>query len=669
MVETGVISVFLSFIISVYILIASLAGGKTGRRELIKSAENGAVAVFFLLTLACISLIHALLTRDFSLKYVALNSSRDLSTVYTVTALWAGQAGSLLLWSWILSIYMALVVVLNRGRNRGLMPFVLGVLAAVSCFFTYLVGFVESPFERLPFVPADGNGLNPILQNPYMAIHPVTLYIGYVGVTVPFAFALGALISGRLGDEWIRSSRAWTIFCWTFLSLGLLLGARWAYLELGWGGYWAWDPVENAAFMPWLVATAFLHSVMIQEKKGMLKKWNMALVILTFFLAIFGTFITRSGIISSVHSFAQSDIGPYFLAFIGVILLFSFGMFILRLDDLKSEDHFDSILSRESAFLFNNLIFLGAAFSIFLGTIFPILTEAIKGEKILVGPPYFNRVNVPMGLILILLMGVGPLISWRKASRQNLMRNFLYPTIVGLLTGIVLFILGIREIVALVSFGLCAFVSATVFTEFYRGVRVRSSRGENYTIALYRLISRNRRRYGGYIVHLGVVLIVIGITASSAFVTQKEATLKRGETLSIGKYTMRFDELRRYSTQAKDGTAATLTVFNREKEIGSMVPEKNVYKYEGNREINQETEVALRSTFKDDLYVILTGVDDTGAANFRVLINPMVSWIWAGGAVLLLGAIVTMWPARVERMAEAGARYSVGVSKDTIVKA
>ena len=285
MVETGVISVFLSFIISVYILIASLAGGKTRRRELIKSAENGAVAVFFLLTLACVSLIHALLTRDFSLKYVALNSSRDLSTIYTVTALWAGQAGSLLLWSWILSVYMALVVVLNRGRNRGLMPFVLAVLAAVSCFFTYLVGFVESPFERLPFVPADGNGLNPILQNPYMAIHPVTLYIGYVGVTVPFAFALGALISGRLGDEWIRSSRTWTIFCWTFLSLGLLLGARWAYLELGWGGYWAWDPVENAAFMPWLVATAFLHSVMIQEKKGMLKKWNLALVILTFFLA------------------------------------------------------------------------------------------------------------------------------------------------------------------------------------------------------------------------------------------------------------------------------------------------------------------------------------------------------------------------------------------------
>ncbi|HEX9830327.1 MAG TPA: cytochrome c biogenesis protein CcsA, partial [Thermodesulfobacteriota bacterium] len=396
MVETGSISIFLAFVVSVYTLIASFTGGKYRNREFINSAEHGAFAVFFLLTVACASLIHALLTRDFSLKYVASNTSQDLSTIYTITALWAGQAGSLLLWSWILSIYTALVVFFNRRRSRELMPYVLGTLAAVSSFFIYLIAFVESPFEKLPFVAADGNGLNPILQNPYMAIHPLTLYIGYVGVTVPFAFGIGALVSGRLGDEWIRNSRKWTLFCWTFLGIGLLLGARWAYLELGWGGYWAWDPVENAAFMPWLVGTAFVHSVMIQEKKGMLKKWNMALIVLTFFLAIFGTFITRSGIISSVHSFAQSDIGPYFLGFIGFILLFSFAMFILRLDDLKSENHFDSVLSRESAFLFNNLIFLGAAFSVFLGTIFPILTEAIRGEKILVGPPYFNRVNVPM---------------------------------------------------------------------------------------------------------------------------------------------------------------------------------------------------------------------------------------------------------------------------------
>ena len=393
----------------------------------------------------------------------------------------------------------------------------------------------------------------------------------------------------------------------------------------------------------------------------------MALIVLTFFLAIFGTFITRSGIISSVHSFAQSDIGPYFLGFIGFILLFSFITFILRLDDLRSENHFDSVLSRESAFLFNNLIFLGAAFSVFLGTIFPILTEAIKGEKILVGPPYFNRVNVPMGLVLILLMGVGPLVSWRRASRQNLIRNFLYPIILGILTAMMLIVLGIREVVAVISFALCAFVSTTVFMEFYRGVRVRSGRGENYLVALFRLISRNRRRYGGYIVHMGVVLIVIGITASSVFVTQKEATLRKGEAMTVGKYTLRFDELRHYTTDAKDGTAARLTVYGSEKEIGVMIPEKNVYKYEGNREINQETEVALRSTLKDDLYVILANFDSSGTANFRAMVNPMVSWIWAGGVVLLLGAIVTMWPSAREIREESAVRYNVEVTKESTV--
>ena len=668
MVETGSICLFLSFVISVYTLFASLVGAKTRKREFTNSAENGALAVFILLTIASGSLIHALLTRDFSLKYVASNISRDLSTLYSITAFWAGQAGSLLLWAWILSIYTALVVLLNRRKSRELMPYVLASLAAISSFFIYLVAFVESPFEKLPFAPDDGRGLNPLLQNPYMAIHPLTLYFGYVGVTVPFAFAMGALLSGRLGDEWIRNSRKWTILAWTFLGIGLLLGARWAYLELGWGGYWAWDPVENAAFMPWLTATAFLHSVMIQEKKGMLKKWNMALIIITFFLALFGTFITRSGIISSVHSFAQSNIGPFFLSFIGFILIFSFGMFTLRLDQLKSENRYDSILSRESAFLFNNLIFLAAAFSVFLGTIFPIVSEAIKGEKILVGPPYFNRVNVPMGLILILLMGIGPLISWRKASQENLIKNFFYPSILGILTAVVLFLVGIREAVALISFGLCAFVAATIFIEFYRGTKVRAKRGENYLLALYHLISRNRRRYGGYIVHVGVILIVIGITASSAFVTQKEATLKKGESISVNHYTLRFDELNQYTTEMKHVTAAKLSVFNSERSLGVIVPEKNVYKYEGNRDIDNETEVALRSTFKDDLYVILTNFDGNGTASFRVLINPMVSWIWAGGIVLALGAIVIMWPSARERREEAVVRYNVEISEEGTAK-
>jgi cytochrome c-type biogenesis protein CcmF len=669
MVETGIISVFLALIISVYTMIASIVGAKTRRPELIKSGENGALAVCFFLTIASASLIHALLSRDFSLKYVASNTSRDLSTIYTITAFWAGQAGSLLLWSWILSIYMSLVVVQNRGKSRNLMPYVIATLAAISSFFIYIVAFVESPFERLSTVLQDGKGLNPLLQNPYMAIHPLCLYLGYVGVSVPFAFGMGALLSGRLGDEWIRNSRKWTILAWTFLGTGLLLGARWAYLELGWGGYWAWDPVENAALMPWLTGTAFLHSVMIQEKKGMLKKWNMSLIIITFFLAILGTFITRSGIISSVHSFAQSNIGSYFLSFISFILIFSFGMFILRLEGLKSENRYDSILSRESAFLFNNLAFLGAAFSVFLGTIFPIVSEAVRGEKILVGPPYFNRVNVPMGLVLILLMGIGPLISWRRASKENLMKNFLYPTILGVLTGVVLFFLGIREIVALISFGLCAFVGATIFTEFYRGTSVRAKRGEYYMLAFLRLISRNRRRYGGYIVHIGVILIVIGITASSAFVLQKEATLKRGEFMRVGGYSLKFDGIKQYTDNVKDITAATLSLYNSgNKQLDVLTSKKILYRYEGNREIDNQTEVALRSTAKDDLYIIFTNFDGKGTASFRVLINPMVSWIWAGGLVLVLGAFVIMWPSARERREESTVRYNVKTPEESTAK-
>jgi len=662
MIGTGSISIFLAFAVSIYAIIASVVGARYRKRDLVQSGEHGALAVCFLLIIATVSLLHSLLNLDFSLKYVAMNTSTDLLPIYRITSLWAGQAGSLLLWCLILSIYTAVVVIQNKGQSRQLMPYVIATLSAVSAFFIFLIAFVESPFEMLPFVPVEGRGLNPILQNEYMAIHPLTLYLGYVGVTVPFAFGMGALLSGKLDDEWIRQSRKWALLAWTFLSLGLLLGARWAYLELGWGGYWAWDPVENAAFMPWLAGTAFVHSVMIQEQRGMLKKWNMVLIIITFFLAIFGTFITRSGIISSVHSFAQSDIGPYFLGFIGFVLVFSFVIFILRLDDLKSENKFDSILSRESAFIFNNLLFLGAAFTVFLGTIFPIISELIKGEKILVGPPYFNKVNVPIGLVLIFLMGVGPLISWRKASKENLVKNFSLPIALFVLTLIVLVLLGIRDLFALISFGFCAFVTTTVIFEYYRGISVRIRRGDNLLIALFNLISRNSRRYGGYIVHLGVVLIVIGITASSVFVKQREAVLAKGESMSIGDYNIRFDELKRYTTQAKQVTAAGITIFKGERRVGSMVPQKNIYNYEGNREINQETEVAILSSFTDDLYIILTDFEGS-KASFRVIINPMVSWIWAGGIVLLMGATIIMWPATRQKQKEISLSYAVG-SKD-----
>ncbi len=393
----------------------------------------------------------------------------------------------------------------------------------------------------------------------------------------------------------------------------------------------------------------------------------MVLVIITFFLSIFGTFITRSGIISSVHSFAQSDIGPFFLVFIAIILLFSFAIVIYRLNDLKTEARFDSIISRESAFIFNNLLFLGAAFTVFLGTIFPILTEAVKGQKVLVGPPYFNKVNVPIGLVLIFLMGVGPLVSWRKASRKNLINNFMYPVILGMLTSVVLLAAGIREITAIISYSLCVFVLATVFSEFIKGTSVRASRGENYLAAFLKLVSRNKRRYGGYVVHIGVALIVIGITSSSVFVDTKEATVKPGEAFTIGDYTIAYETIHQYTTDAKNGTRADLAIYYKGDQVGDLNPEKNVYKYEGNREINQETEVALRSTFKDDLYIILSNFNETGTATFRAFLNPMVSWIWAGGIVVVLGAIITMWPAQQLRPQESFAKYGLG-SKDSAVK-
>ncbi len=661
----GSISIFLSVVVSIYVLIASVLSARLNRRDFLNSAKNGVISICLLLIIATICLINSLVNLDFSLKYVALNTSTDLPLIYRVTALWAGQAGSLLLWSLVLSIFSALVVIFNRNNNTKFYSYVITTLAAVSFFFIFLIAFVENPFQKLPFIPDDGRGLNPILQNGYMAIHPLTLYIGYVGVTIPFAFAMGALLSGKIDDEWIKNSRKWILFAWTFLSMGLLLGARWAYLELGWGGYWAWDPVENAAFMPWLAGTAFLHSVMIQERKKMLKKWNLILIILTFFFSIFGTFITRSGIISSVHSFAQSDIGPLFLGFIAFILLFSFGILWYRNDQLKSEDQFESILSRESAFIFNNLLFLAIAFVVFLGTIFPILSEALTGEKILVGPPYFNKVNVPIGLALIFLMGVGPLISWRKASKENLIKNFLFPITVGVSTSIVLLILGMREAVAVLSYSLCAFVLSTVFIEFYRGVRVRSGRGENYLLALTRLVSKNKRRYGGYIIHIGVALIVIGITSSSVFVTQREVTLSKNETVEVGKYTIAFNGLQRYENDSKNATAAYLTIYKGSNPVGQMVAEKNIYKYEGNREINQETEVGLRSTLMDDLYITLTNFNNNGKASFRIMVNSMVSWIWIGGMVVLFGAIITMWPAPFKRRQESIVRYNLGADDST----
>ena len=644
----GSFSLALALPVSLYSLIAFVFGARTKKPEWTRSGQNALFAVAGLVSMAAAVLVYALIAGDFQIQYVAEHSSRSLGLVYRLSAFWAGQEGSLLLWEWLLVLFAAVVMVQNRKKNKILMPYVLATIMGISLFFLILLMFVTRPFRLLAFLPSDGRGLNPLLQNPGMIFHPPAVFLGYVGFTIPFAFAMAALLTRKLDDIWIRSTRRWVLFSWLFLSIGNLLGAQWAYVELGWGGYWAWDPVENASLIPWFTATAFLHSVMIQERRGMLKVWNMVLIILTFVLIIFGTFIVRSGILSSVHSFAVSPLlGALFLTFIGVILLFSFSLLASRWTLLKSENELDSLLSRESTFLFNNLILLGAAFAIFWGTIFPLISEAVRGVKITVGPPFFNQIMVPIGLALLLLTGICPLISWRRASGKNLKKNFLYPLIITAVGGMVILPRTIQHPYAFISFTLAIFVASTIIIEFLRGARARKEMTkEGYLKSSLNLITRNKRRYGGYIIHIGIVCLFVGITGSSAFKVERVETLAKGESLTIQDYQLKLENLSSYPTQDKHVTTATLSVWRGGKRIGIMRPEKNFY-------ANQEqsvTEVAIRSTLREDLYVILSQYNqDDGSATFKVVISPLIMWMWLGGFILVGGTILAMWPDKRER--------------------
>ena len=649
MADLGYYTLLLALVTTFYAVFSSVVGARANRNELVASGEYSALATTGLLTLSTIALLYGFFTDDYGLQYVMENSNRTLAPFYKFSALWGGQAGSLLLWAWILSLFGTIVVLSNRGKNRELMPYVVAVTMGVEIFFLILMIFITNPFTRLNFIPADGQGLNPLLQNPSMVIHPPTLYLGLVGFTVPYAFAMAALITGKLDETWVKTTRRWAISSWFFLSVGITLGAQWAYMELGWGGYWAWDPVENASFIPWLTGVAFLHSVMIQERRGMLKAWNMILISLTFFLTIFGTFITRSGIISSIHSFAQSPVfGIFFLAFMGVILAFSVYLIISRWDSLRSKTGFDSVFSREGSFLFNNLLFVCASFTVFWGTIFPMVSEAINGTKISVGPPFFNQVFVPVALGVLFLMGVGPLISWRKTTLKNLRKHFFYPAALGLVGGGILLTLGIRHLYALVSFSLATFVLATVVFEYGRGIRVRlaGNKDSNYFKALFTLISKNNRRYGGYIIHIGVTLIFIGITGSSAFKAEAQKTLSRGESIALNGYTLTYENIISYPEEHKDVVEATLGVYKNGERIGALKPEKNFFRSRGNRDIPSSTEVGLRSTLKEDLYAVMASFETDGSATFQIFINPLVIWMWIGGAVIFLGTLVVMWPDR-----------------------
>ena len=642
MIELGPLAINLVLVLAAYAVVMSLLGVWRGRRDFVASAEHAVLAVWAAVLVAVAALLHALVVHDFRLEYVAAYSSSTLPLYYTVAALWGGQKGSLLWWLLILTSISAVVVLQNRHKNRDLMPYVMAVLMSVALFFSALLVFITPPFELLPVAAKEGRDLNPLLQNYWMTIHPPSLYMGFVGMSVPFAFAIAALASGKLGDVWIRTTRRWTLFAWFFLGLGNLFGALWAYEVLGWGGYWAWDPVENAAFMPWLTGTAFLHSVMIQEKKNMLKVWNMVLVILTFSLTIFGTFLTRSGVISSVHSFTQSGLGPFFLGFLAVILTVSIALLVWRLPLLRSENELDSLLSRESAFLFNNLILVGIAFAVFWGTVFPVISEWVRGVKITVGPPFFNRVNAPLGLALLFLMGVGPVIAWRRASWSNLKKSFLWPLVTGGVAGGICLAVGAHSVWALVAFSLIGFVLATIVAEFARGVRARQAMvGESLPVALMRLTAKNRRRYGGYIIHLGIVMIFIAITGTSLFRQEQQVTLNQGESFQIGGYTLRYNGIEQRDTPHVAYLMANVGVFNGTKQVDTLKPEKRFYK----KPEQPTTEVAIRSTLGSDLYLVLGSFDDeTRMATILAYLNPLIGFLYWGGIVLALGTLVVIWP-------------------------
>ncbi len=587
----GSFALILAFVCAVYAFVGGIAAIITRHPLLIKSARQAGIAVCALIFTATLSLVYLFFSDNYSVAYVVSHSNRDLSTFFKVAALWSGQEGSLLFWSFLLAIYVVSVLLAYRNKNGELMPYVGVILAGVQLFFLTISNFVASPFKALGVANAagsfdlvaraDGNGLNPVLQYPEMVIHPPNLYSGYTGFTIPFAFALAALLARYPGEKWIHLTRKWTMIAWCFQTLGILLGAHWAYAVLGWGGYWGWDPVENASLLPWLTGTAFLHSVMMQEKRGMMKVWNVWLVFITFMLCILGTLLTRSGVVSSVHAFAQSSIGNWFVGFLCIVIATCLFAYFRNKDYLKSENQLDSMISRESSFLFNNLVLLVACIAVLSGTLFPVFSEWFTGSRISVGAPFFNKVNIPLGLMLIFLTGVGPLLAWRKTSTESMKRNFRGPVIAGLLGGVVLLVLGVREMFALICFILCVFVTATIVQEFYRGAKVVRIRfGASWLASCVDLTLRNTRRYGGYIVHLGMVLIFIGL-AGQAFNKEVEKEVPIGSTVNIGKYELLLQSMDQKQEKNYVAERMIVEVMKDHKQVMMLYPERRNFPMPG----------------------------------------------------------------------------------------
>jgi cytochrome c-type biogenesis protein CcmF len=641
----GHVAIILGFALALWGIAAPILLHRTGNPTFLSSARTAILGQFVLVTIAASALIFGLVTTDFSIQYVAMNTTRATPIYYRVTGLWGALEGSLMLWEWLLIIFSGLVAWIYKDRHRETMPWVLMIFSIVSAFFLGVLAFASNPFQTISPVPLDGRGLNPLLEDANMMSHPPLLYTGFVGLTVPYAFAMAALIVGKINEDWIVTTRRWTITAWFFLTLGNLVGAWWSYHVLGWGGYWAWDPVENAAFMPWLPATAFLHSVQVQERRHMLKVWNLSLIIVAFSLTIFGTFLTRSGVLSSIHAFSNGPVGTIFLAFLAVILICSFGLLAYRADLLKGQPQLDSMVSRESTFLLNNVLLVSALFTIFLGTIFPLIAEAVTGKPVSVGAPYFNAATVPIFLALVFLMAVGPMIAWRRASLDNLKRNFLWPAVASLAAAMIVFIVAVRDFLPLLGVTLCAFVAATILYD--TGLAVRARRrlaGEGVFRALGTLARRNQRRYGGLVVHLGIVLIALGIAGSMSYSVERQATLGRGETLAVANYKIRLEGLRAIEQPTHYRVEGVFDVSRDGRSIGELAPALKFFP-------NQQSPVGRavhRSTFTEDLYLILSGFSelDKNRATLKVLVRPLVVWIWLGGAVIALGTLVAIWPVR-----------------------
>ncbi len=639
----GAVLLGAGFAFSLWAVVAYVVGLRSRNGRLLASGRGAILAVAFILTLAVMVLWGQFLGSDFSNRYVAEHSSSDLSLAYRISGLWAGNEGSLLLWAWLLALYTAVATYLRTRDGQELVPYASGILAAVNLFFIFIVNFVSKPFAVLSPVPADGMGLNPLLQDPGMVIHPPTLYLGYVGFAVPFAFAMAALLIGDRGDAWIKATRRWTLVAWLFLSIGIVFGGQWAYVVLGWGGYWGWDPVENASLLPWLTGTAFLHSVMIQERRGMLKGWNMGLVTGTFLLTVFGTYLTRSGVVASVHAFGDNALGLWFLAFMVTTLIAAAYLIATRLPLLREDHQFEAVISKESSFLLNNVILVGLAFAVWFGTMYPKFSQWLSGEQVAVGADYYNSIAAPIGTALILLVGVCPLIPWRKASAQNLLRNLLIPAAVGVGTAAVLFALGLRRGTALTAFGAAAFVFGTIGLEFVRGllVRVRSA-GDSLPAAAWNLVSRNRRRWGGYTVHIAIILMIIGIVGSNAYQQSQVVTVTPGQTMSIGGYSLKYSGLQRVEQGRAEIVFADLKVERGGKVVSQIRSQKEFY---ANSE-EPTTRVGILGGYKEDLYVILNGWEADQTANFKLVLNPLIAWIWIGWYVLTLGTLFAAWPAR-----------------------